>query len=198
MTRPMFMGEYTIDSGVCDQIIEYYKGRKDKRRGETWCRDIDGSAYVPTEDPTVKLCTTAPLPPTYDESPECIKDYFEELKKSVEKYTEEYPECDSGSPWSVLEAPSIQHYAPGEGYYEWHTERTSADLPLSARHLVYMTYLNDVYEGGGTEWLHQKYISVARKGKTFIWPADWTFTHRGVVAPREDKYIITGWFSYIF
>ena len=63
--------------------------------------------------------------------------------------------------------------------------------------LVYMTYLNDVYEGGGTEWMHQKYISVARKGKNNS-ASDWTHTHRGVVAPKEDKYIITGWFSFEF
>tara|TARA_B100000035_G_scaffold4689_1_gene4218 strand:- start:767 stop:1405 length:639 start_codon:yes stop_codon:yes gene_type:complete len=198
MTEPMFIREYTIDGSVCDQIIEYYEGRTDKRRGETWARDYDGDTYVPTEDPTVKLCTTAPMPSSYEASPQCIKDYFSELQKVLVNYVEEYPECNSGSPWAVLEPPSIQHYAPGEGYYGWHTERSSAEQPLCARHLVYMTYLNDVYEGGGTEWMHQKYISVARKGKTIIWPSDWTHTHRGVVAPKEDKYIITGWFSYEF
>ena len=26
---------------------------------------------------------------------------------------------------------------------------------------------------------------------------DWTYTHKGQVAPNEDKYIITGWFDYL-
>jgi len=26
-----------------------------------------------------------------------------------------------------------------------------------------------------------------------IWPADWTHTHRGIVAPNEEKIIATGW-----
>jgi hypothetical protein len=49
---------------------------------------------------------------------------------------------------------------------------------------------------GGTEFYHQKLTVEAQKGKTLMWPADWTFTHRGVVSNTSDKYIITGWFSY--
>ena len=37
----------------------------------------------------------------------------------------------------------------------------------------------------------------AEKGKTVIWPAEWTHTHRGIVAPKETKYIATGWYGYI-
>jgi len=60
-----------------------------------------------------------------------------------------------------------------------------------------MTYLNDVYEEGGTEFLCQKLKVDARKGLTLIWPADWTHMHRGVVSRTEEKYIITGWFSFL-
>ena len=65
------------------------------------------------------------------------------------------------------------------------------------RHLVWMTYLNDIEEGGGTDFLHQDYTVKPKKGKTVIWPSDWTYTHKGQVAPNEDKYIITGWFDYL-
>ena len=33
------------------------------------------------------------------------------------------------------------------------------------------------------------------KGLTLIWPADWTFTHRGIPSPQE-QYIVTGWLSF--
>jgi hypothetical protein len=59
-----------------------------------------------------------------------------------------------------------------------------------------MTYLNDVHDGGETEFLHQKVIVPARKGLTLIWPADWTHVHRGIVSPTEEKYIIGGWFNF--
>jgi hypothetical protein len=41
-----------------------------------------------------------------------------------------------------------------------------------------MTYLNDVDDGGGTEFFHQRLVVQPRKGLTLVWPADWTFMHR--------------------
>ena len=38
---------------------------------------------------------------------------------------------------------------------------------------------------------------IQRKGLTLIWPADWTHVHRGIVSASEEKYIITGWFSFM-
>jgi hypothetical protein len=69
-------------------------------------------------------------------------------------------------------------------------------MPAAARHLVFMTYLNDVTDAGGTEFLYQGITVQPRKGLTLIWPADWTHHHRGVVSPTQEKYIITGWFSF--
>ena len=63
-----------------------------------------------------------------------------------------------------------------------------------SRALVYMTYLNDV-SNGGTEFLYQEFKTEARKGLTLIWPAEWTHTHKGIVSPDKEKYIITGWFN---
>jgi hypothetical protein len=59
-----------------------------------------------------------------------------------------------------------------------------------------MTYLNDVNDGGETHFYHQELKVQPRKGLTLIWPADWTYTHRGIASPTEDKYIVTGWYSY--
>ena len=49
---------------------------------------------------------------------------------------------------------------------------------------------------GGTEFYYQNMTIQPKKGLTVIWPADWTHTHRGIVSPTQEKYIITGWFSY--
>ena len=59
-----------------------------------------------------------------------------------------------------------------------------------------MTYLNDV-KNGGTEFMYQKLKAPAKKGLTLIWPTDWTHTHRGVISKKQEKYIVTGWFSYV-
>ena len=60
-----------------------------------------------------------------------------------------------------------------------------------------MTYLNDVTDKGYTEFWHQDLRFEPKKGLTLIWPADWTYTHRGVPSTTQEKYIITGWLSYL-
>ena len=44
--------------------------------------------------------------------------------------------------------------------------------------------------------IHQKVIIKPRAGDFYIWPAGWTHMHRGINAPKEIKYIITGWYVY--
>ena len=67
---------------------------------------------------------------------------------------------------------------------------------LATRHLVFMTYLNTVNDGGETEWFHQQIKIQPRKGLTVMWPVDWTHVHRGVPSKTETKYITTGWYTY--
>ena len=95
----------------------------------------------------------------------------------------------------ISEPVQIQYYEPYDGYRAIHTERDGNDVTMK-RHLVFMTYLNTVEDGGGTEFIYQRHKYKAVKGKTLIWPTDWTHTHRGLVSPTEDKHIITGWYSF--
>ena len=91
----------------------------------------------------------------------------------------------------------MQKYYPDGGYHQWHYEREGKSGKDLVRHLVFMTYLNDVEEGGETEFFYQNLKIKPKKGLTIIWPADWTFTHRGLTTVYETKYIVTGWLNYI-
>ena len=95
----------------------------------------------------------------------------------------------------ITESPAIQHYRPGGGFKMPHFERSN--YANATRMLVWMTYLNDVKDGGGTHFVYQKHTFEARKGRTLIWPPDFTHAHHGVVAPTEHKYIITGWMNFV-
>lgn len=172
---------YLDDLSLCDALIEHHKNSP-KHIGSTG-RGIDTSFKDSTD--------------SYLSDRSLGIAYINELQKITNKYIETYPMCNYYAPWQIVEDINIQHYGPNQGYKGWHTERGSANYEKSKRHLVFMTYLNDVTDGGGTEFMHQKLITTARKGKTLIWPADWTYTHRGQVSPTQDKYIITGWYSFI-
>ena len=62
------------------------------------------------------------------------------------------------------------------------------------RTIAWMVYLNDVEEGGETEFLYQKRKVKPTKGTVVIWPGSYTHVHRGN-PPMSTKYIATGWFQ---
>ena len=56
-----------------------------------------------------------------------------------------------------------------------------------------MYYLNDVSEGGETEFYHQKVKIKPEKGTLVIFPAYFTHLHKGNVPISNDKYILNFW-----
>jgi len=89
---------------------------------------------------------------------------------------------------------NMQKYEPGGGYKVFHCERAANQF--FSRALAWMIYLNDVEVGGETEFFYQQHFERAEMGKLVIWPSDFTHVHRGIVAPDETKYILTGWYNF--
>lgn len=85
----------------------------------------------------------------------------------------------------------IQKTIPMGGYHVWHCE--NASLESKGRAVAWMLYLNDVTEGGETEFLYQSKRIKPKAGRLVIWPAGWTHTHRGNPPLEGEKYVITGW-----
>jgi hypothetical protein len=81
-----------------------------------------------------------------------------------------------------------------EGYHVWHYESGSREM--CHRLLTWMVYLNDVEEGGETEFLYQSMRVKPKQGTLVIWPAAFTHTHRGNPPLSNAKYIVTGWTEF--
>lgn len=96
-------------------------------------------------------------------------------------------------PIGVKILPQIQYYQPGEGYFHPHID---AEGPVKSRVLVYITYLNDVPDGG-TVMINNEYVIPAEKGKTVIFPAGITHKHAGQISQTHEKYICTGWVEWL-
>lgn len=88
----------------------------------------------------------------------------------------------------------IQKTPTKGGFHNFHGEL--ADRHSQSRLLVVMTYLNDVTDGGETEFLNQAFKVEPKVGRTVIWPAYFTHTHRGNPPYSNEKYIITGWVEF--
>jgi len=108
-------------------------------------------------------------------------------------YSEKYSILNEMSTHSVLDL-IIQKTSPGQGYHIWHSE--AQEMAFRNRVLVFTLYLNDVEEGGETEFLYQKKRFSPKKDRLLIFPAYFTHTHRGNQPLSDDKYIITGWVEF--
>jgi hypothetical protein len=171
---------------LCDEIIGYHKDSPNKVIGET-IKNVTFNGLKEKESTDVNLAFSGEL----------YAAYTSQLGKVLDEYVEKYPwSCAFGS-FGVNDTINVQHYAPTQGYHAWHTERFNHKSPNVSRHLVFMTYLNNVTEGGETEFFHQKLKLIPKKGLTVVWPADWTYVHRGIASQTQDKYIVTGWLNYL-
>lgn len=182
---PNFISGWFIDTNVCDGMIDFFEESSNKKPGEVG-NGINKEFKISTD------VTVVPKNPD-----ERIQNYLQELEKVCKNYVSKYPWCSiNHSLWGLNTNFNIQKYNPSEGFFGWHTERSSAKDLSVARHLVFMTYLNTVTDAGETEWLHQQIKIKPHQGLTIIWPVDWTHVHRGVPSPSQTKYISTGWYTY--
>ena len=94
-----------------------------------------------------------------------------------------------------IDSFKVQRTKPGEGYHAWHTE--AANVKLLHRIFAISIYLNDVEEGGETEFLCQGKRVEPRKGRILIFPAGYTHEHRGNPPLKGEKYLMNGWGTYI-
>lgn len=89
----------------------------------------------------------------------------------------------------------FQKSETGGGFHQWHYEQ-GPGKNNRARFAVWMLYLNDVPNGGKTEFKHQEVSYTPTKGTLVIWPAAYTHVHRAAPDLVGTKYIATGWLNY--
>lgn len=180
-----------IDPNVCDRFIDWYERDSDKYFLKGPGESLKDSGGV--IDPTIKESIDTPVMNMVLIEP--VNALVDEVDRIMGDYVKKFPFCAKGGAFHMDPGWNIQWYPPGGGYKEWHTERLSSCRVDVYRHLVWMVYLNDV-PNGGTEWFHQNKYVEAEKGKCCIWPADWTWTHKGRVSETHDKLLATGWYSF--
>jgi hypothetical protein len=176
-----------INKNLCDDLINFFKQNEsfhtegqivNKNKGVIIDHNVKQSTDMSFD---YKNCIIYP-----------IDEYVKQLNIVIEEYKSKYEVLQDYDSFHIVETFNIQKYIAGGGFKTWHSERLNKKT--LNRQFVFMTYLNDV-ENGGTEFKYQNMKMEAKKGLTLIWPSDWTHTHRGVVANKE-KYIITGWLGF--
>ena len=171
-----FIYSEMISEEICDKLVDFFNNNPERHKPDDGCKGKESSEIVLTRKDNIFL------------------EYDHHLSRVLNSYLEKYKYSNSVAKFKTSPTIKIQHYKPGEGFKVYHFENDGNEEVLR-RHLVFMTYLNDV-PNGGTEWMYQNYKSEAKKGLTVLWPSDFTHTHRGIISNEYEKYIITGWFVF--
>ena len=183
-----FIGSWNLENNnLCNEIIKFFENNKNlQEQGVT-------SAG---KDLKAKSTTDISVTPNDLKNPkfEILKQYINELHKCYLDYLDQWPFLKSMLNKIDVGRFNIQKYSQGDHFAKLHSERTS--LNTLHRLFAWMTYLNDVNDGGETKFGHYGINVKPEAGKTLIWPAEWTHAHTGAVLNSGEKYIVTGWMHF--
>lgn len=156
-----------------DKLIENFNGKEEKN--ETYHRN-----HGHVEDETTLIVDKA-----YHQVMNIVKPHLQKYAELV-KYNNNI---------NMTNSCKMQKSVPRQGYHGWHHERCSDknESTMSIREFVWILYLNDIEEGGETEFLLQPRRVTPQKGKICIWPSAFTHLHRGNPPLKGEKYILTSW-----
>jgi prolyl 4-hydroxylase len=180
-----FISGWYIDENLCDSIVEACSGRNRLKFNGRLKSSFNG--YLFSQIKTL--------------SEQLHVQYISELTKVVDLYKKEYPFLNNEmenfeiEKFEQTEFVQLQMYDPKFSYSRLHCENNGGP-DFIKRCLVFMTYLNDVDDGGGTDFPYQNISTKAEKGLTLIWPAYWTHPHQGIVSETQKKIIATGWYTF--
>lgn len=187
--NPSFIEVYenALPKEICKNIIERFEKDPNKQKGRTGAGKHSGLNLQCKQNTEVFL---------YGRND--WKDIDNALAASAQKalvdYAAKYPSL------KILrsargEGYKIKRYMNnGEDKHNWHID-VESDKSVT-RFLVTLWYLNDVEEGGETEFKYQGIKVKPKAGTLVIFPPFWTHWHKGHVPVSNSKYAINGFIHY--
>ena len=186
---PHFISAWKLNNdSICDEIINFFETNPQMQNTG---RRIGGKIDTEKKD---TLDITIQPKNLLEKKFSIMKNYMEELNILYEDYVNQWPFIKKFLNNIDIGSFNIQKYNTGGHISSVHSERTS--IATLQRIFVFLTYLNDVEEGGETRFDHYDLDIIPEKGKTIIWPAEWTHAHSGGIVTKGNKYVITGWMNF--
>jgi hypothetical protein len=187
MSQFIELYENAFSKEFCEKVIDYFENMHKSGASHNRLKSENASsikkedyAFIPNEEDYLKL----------DFSLNLVAEFNAIFWNKFQEYQNKFSVLETFGQFANY-AFKIQKTEIGGGYHIWHCEN-GARAQLT-RVGVWMLYLNDVEEGGETEFLYQHKRFKPKTGTLVIWPAGYTHTHRGNPPLSNTKYIVTGW-----
>jgi prolyl 4-hydroxylase len=170
--------DHNLDGALCRQMVESFASlqRFQKQNGRGIRAGLEESAW--TELNVTRLSDPA---------------FLSMMRSFVDRALERYNQ-DIALPIAIPNTPLlsefvIKRYRPG------HNERFQLHFDainfVANRYLVLLWYLNDVEDGGETEFPMLQLRVSARAGRLLMFPPYWMYQHQGLQPISGDKYILS-------
>ena len=196
-----YINQTSISKELCKTIINIFNSDNNKYEGVT-----SSGLNKNIKDTQDLVIPNTPDKPGFDKWCKIYKFLEKELTKNTKEYIKILDECviknhekeNTTSEYRTFgdfvtnDSFMVQRYAKQKGRYIYHNDFRSDYPAKKYRVSTYLWYLNTVEEGGETEFWGTHTIK-PETGKLLLFPASWTFPHRGKIPLSHDKYIITGW-----
>tara|TARA_B100000287_G_scaffold426141_1_gene473555 strand:+ start:3033 stop:3716 length:684 start_codon:yes stop_codon:yes gene_type:complete len=205
----IYIKENSLPTNFCEHVIEKFEESTEVMEGIS-----GGGVNYNIKKSTDLMILDLIVGDNRDEDWSYIYDFLrEDLLHNLVNYSRQHPylpvSSKFGSELSLIRSASacygatsnglwhmqMQRYVDDEGYYAWHYENHGGSM--AKREMAFMWYLNDVSEGGETEFRANGLKIKPKAGAIAIFPAFWTHLHRGNPPSKgQKKYIITGWIEH--
>jgi prolyl 4-hydroxylase len=170
--------DHAIEPAMCAEMVDSFEklARFHARNGRGVMTQLEDSAW--TELNVSKVADAK------------LKDFFHgQIFHFLDRYNEAVKLTLPIPSRSRVENLRIKRYdVAGGDQFQPHFD--SMDY-TSNRYLVFIWYLNDVNEGGETDFPDLGVRIAARAGRLLMFPPYWMFQHAGLPPRSNDKYIIS-------
>jgi len=127
---------------------------------------------------------------------EFIPEYYDRVHKVYDHYKSVVHSPYFPTKYGLEDARMKKYEANSYDQFGWHTD--VGDYPSARRYLVMFTYLNDVEEGGETEFESDFEFTIKPiRGRMVVFPPMWMFPHRGRQPISGSKYILSTYLHYV-
>jgi prolyl 4-hydroxylase len=172
-----------LDPALCEQLVGSFKSAQalHERNGRGVRPGLERSAW--TE-----------LNLTRAGDPGLLRLFRSKIDLALTRYNRDVP-LTLALPSSPKTADLIvKEYRAGTG--EAFQVHFDSIYDVSNRYLVFLWYLNDVTEGGETEFPDLPLRVEARRGRLLMFPPYWMFQHAGLPPRSGDKYILSSYLLF--
>lgn len=187
-----------VSEKYCNKVIKYFDYIK-KAQGKVVTRQEHENANLLDKDSSLFYFENELFADTPDElflesNAVILQEFYRATWDCYNQYKQRYGILDRVATHQMSHSVHIQKYVPLQGYHAWHCE---ADTAYNGRRMIVVSlYLNDVKDGGETEFLYQGIRFSPEAGTLLLFPSSWTHVHRGNPPLTEKKYMVNSWLEF--